>query len=153
ALWTSVTKKIRSASRSGLVSIGRARSPPANCVVSMHTPTFSMMSQTRSMLSCSLMSMHMSDETPLAEEAIGSQKRDRSFLPRLGEDGLLELRLAFHSRHIRMSEGSNRAIDRDVAPKGCSRHGRISSAFRLRANSGTPQNGRSPLIVTRRPER
>ena len=44
-------------------------------------------------------------------------------------------------------------IDRDVAPKGCSRHGRISSAFRLRANSGTPQNGRSPLIVTRRPER
>jgi hypothetical protein len=26
-------------------------------------------------------------------------------------------------------------------------------AFRLRANSGTPQNGRSPSIVTRRPER
>jgi putative tryptophan/tyrosine transport system substrate-binding protein len=25
--------------------------------------------------------------------------------------------------------------------------------FRLRANSGPPQNGRSPLIVTRRPER
>jgi hypothetical protein len=36
-----------------------ARSSPANCVVSMHTPTFSMMSQMRSKLSCSLMSMHM----------------------------------------------------------------------------------------------
>jgi hypothetical protein len=38
-----------------------ARSSPANCVVSMHTPTFSMMSQMRSTLSCSLMSMHMSN--------------------------------------------------------------------------------------------
>jgi putative ABC transport system substrate-binding protein len=33
------------------------------------------------------------------------------------------------------------------------RRGGNISAFRLRANSGTPQNGRSPLIVTRRPER
>src|SRR6185312_13868601 len=56
ALWISVTKKIRPASRSGLASTGRARSPPTNCVVSMHTPTFSMMSQTRAMLSFWLMS-------------------------------------------------------------------------------------------------
>jgi transglutaminase-like putative cysteine protease len=29
----------------------------------------------------------------------------------------------------------------------------MPGVFRLRANSGPPQNGRSPLIVTRRPER
>src|SRR4029450_310532 len=60
ALWTSVTAKIRPALRSGLASIGRDRSRPAACVVSMHTPTFSMMSQTRSLLSCLLMSMDLS---------------------------------------------------------------------------------------------
>ena len=36
-----------------------ARSRPAACVVSMHTPTFSMMSQTRSPLPCSLTAMHL----------------------------------------------------------------------------------------------
>src|SRR6185437_16598314 len=51
----SVTKKITPPARSGRDSMGRARSPPANCVVSMHTPTFSMMSQTRLMSSILLM--------------------------------------------------------------------------------------------------
>ena len=53
SLWprTSVTKKIAPASRSGRASTGRARKPPANCVVSMPTLFFSTMSQTRSMSS------------------------------------------------------------------------------------------------------
>jgi hypothetical protein len=41
----------------GPYSIGRARSLPARCVASMHTPTFSMMSQMRSTLLCLLMSL------------------------------------------------------------------------------------------------
>jgi hypothetical protein len=53
-LWISVTKKIEPPLRSGLASSGRARSPPTNCVVSMHTPSFSIMSRRgRYYLSCS----------------------------------------------------------------------------------------------------
>ena len=37
-------------------SIGRARNPPANCVVNMQTPTFSIISQTRQRWFCSVMS-------------------------------------------------------------------------------------------------
>src|ERR1700738_3746714 len=48
----SVTNQMTPALRSGRASSGRARRPPANCVVSMQTPTFSMMSQTRSRLAC-----------------------------------------------------------------------------------------------------
>src|SRR4051812_2781988 len=44
---TSVTNRISPAARSGRASTGRARRPPRNRVVSMQTPTFSMMSQTR----------------------------------------------------------------------------------------------------------
>ena len=47
----SVTNQIRPASRSGRASTGRARRPPSKRVVSMQTPTFSMMSQTRAWLS------------------------------------------------------------------------------------------------------
>src|SRR3954447_16566805 len=46
---TSVTNQISPAARSGRASTGRARRPPRNRVVSMQTPTFSMMSQTRAM--------------------------------------------------------------------------------------------------------
>jgi len=52
-----------------------ARSSPANCVVSMHTPTFSMMSQMRSKLSCSLMSMHMSNMSLPTRDASKQQLR------------------------------------------------------------------------------
>jgi hypothetical protein len=55
----SVTAKIKPAFRSGRASSGRARSRPAACVVSMQTPTLSMMSQMRSPLRCSLMSMRL----------------------------------------------------------------------------------------------
>jgi hypothetical protein len=51
----SVTNQIKEAARSGRASSGRARSPPGKRVASMQTPTFSMMSQTRPMLSCRLM--------------------------------------------------------------------------------------------------
>src|SRR5581483_11848936 len=72
-LLISVTKKIRPASRSGLASSGRARSPSADRVVSMHTPTFSMISQTRSILSVLLM---------LVMAMVRFQRRLRAFVAR-----------------------------------------------------------------------
>lgn len=48
ALCTSMMNSKRSALRSGRASRGRARRPPSNVVVSMHTPTLLMMSHTRS---------------------------------------------------------------------------------------------------------
>ena len=48
----SVTNQMAPVLRSGRASNGRARKPPGNCVVSMQTPTFSMMSHTRSRPAC-----------------------------------------------------------------------------------------------------
>src|SRR5262249_11003872 len=82
----SVTNQISPASRSGRGSTGRARKPPSKRVVSMHTPTFSTISQTRSILLSAVMILQLATREPVPSGLSGCPPGDKTETPAGSED-------------------------------------------------------------------